>query len=99
MALDLANVISRVVKCMFDFKLISNAVISVSIHTDFGLSGAAEQLNALKAARDAGDLSQEEYLKELQRRGVLRKGFDFESNEKALALESETKPVENAPAE
>lgn len=99
MALDLANVISRVVRCMFDFKLISDAEIKVSIHTDFALSGAAEQLNALKAARDAGDLSQEEYLKELQRRGVLRAGFDFDSNEKALALESESKPLENVPAE
>jgi hypothetical protein len=71
----------------------------ISIHTDFALSGAAEQLNALKAARDTGDLSQKEYLKKLQLRGVLPAGFDFEGNEKALALESESKPVENVLAE
>mgnify|MGYP003403969016 FL=1 len=62
---------------------------SVKVFTDFDVDGeGAEDLTQLRAARDAGDLSQRSYWKELKRRNVLAPDFDPEKEEEALADEA-----------
>ena len=54
---------------------------SARVVTDFGPTEKdTVDLDALKAARDRGDISREKYLTELQRRDVLPDDFNFEEN-------------------
>ena len=52
-----------------------DAVGSVDVDTSFVDDSNQKDIDALIAARNAGDLSREEYLAELQRRGILDKDF------------------------
>lgn len=61
------------------------------VFTDFDIEGeGGEALTALKGMRDAGDLSQRTYWKEMQRRDVLSGDFDADAEETALLDEGPT---------
>lgn len=61
----------------------------VNINTDF-LIGLKEDNGAdtLDKARDRGDISQETYLSELKRRGILSANFDIEKERERIATEA-----------
>lgn len=53
----------------------------------YGVNSSPEELNALANARTMGDLSQEDYLQELKRRGLLRNDFSLADNTDRLSTE------------
>lgn len=69
------------------FNLISDLQVDVSVCTDYGVTITVEELNALSTARQMGDLSHDDYLKELKRRGILRADFDISANDDRLQQE------------
>ncbi|MCY1381171.1 hypothetical protein D9M69_690470 [compost metagenome] len=69
------------------FNLISDLQVDVSVCTDYGVTITVEELNALSTARQMGDLSHDDYLKELKRRGILRADFDIAANDDRLLQE------------
>lgn len=69
------------------FNLISDLQVDVSVCTDYGVTISVEELNALSTARQMGDLSHDDYLKELKRRGILRADFDIAANDDRLLQE------------
>lgn len=69
------------------FNLISDLQVDVSVCTDYGVTITVEELNALSTARQMGDLSHDDYLKELKRRGILRADFDISANDDRLLQE------------
>jgi len=69
------------------FNLISDLQVDVSVCTDYGVTITVEELNALSTARQMGDLSHDDYLKELKRRGILRADFDIAANDDKLLQE------------
>ncbi len=69
------------------FNLISELQVDVSVCTDYGVTITVEELNALSTARQMGDLSHDDYLKELKRRGILRADFDISANDDRLQQE------------
>lgn len=65
--------------------------IQSHMFTDFDIDGeGGEALTALKGMRDAGDLSQRTYWKEMQRRDVLSGDFDADAEEAMLLDEGPT---------
>ena len=61
---------------------------SVTINTDFGPDKIdPADVNTLNAARKGGDLSRQNYLKELRRRGMLADDFDEKENTRELDQE------------
>lgn len=69
------------------FNLVSDLQVDVSVCTDYGVTITVEELNALSTARQMGDLSHDDYLKELKRRGILRADFDISANDDRLLQE------------
>lgn len=59
----------------------------VDINTDYGITSNPEELTALAGARSLGDLSREDYLQEMKRRGILRNEFSLADNEDRLSTE------------
>lgn len=61
---------------------------TVAVQTEFGVTeGSAESLQVLQLSRQNGDISREQYTRELTLRGVLSDLFDRAENEKQLAQE------------
>lgn len=60
---------------------------NVDINTEYGINSSSEELTALANARTMGDLSQEDYLQELKRRGLLRNDFSLADNADRLSTE------------
>lgn len=69
------------------FNKVSKPDFKVDINTEYGISSSAEELTALASARTMGDLSQEDYLQELKRRGLLRNDFSISDNLDRLTTE------------
>jgi len=62
----------------------------VAVHTDYGITMSAEELQALTTGRQLGDISYEEFMHELKRRNVLRSGFDIDANKLRVQAEIES---------
>ena len=89
MARSLGNTLSKVLDVMALYVLVTDLSSKVHVHTDYGITMSAEELQALSTARQLGDLSHEDFMHELKRRGVLRAGFDFDANKDRVQAESE----------
>lgn len=87
LATNLAAGVEKVFEWLSRFNLISNAEFVVDINTDYGINVSNEELTALKDARTLGDLSREDYLQEMKRRGILRTEFSHSENSDRLATE------------
>ena len=86
-ALNLASAAERVLGWIAYFNKIAEPDFHVDIHTEYGINSSAEELTALANARTMGDLSQEDYLQELKRRGLLRNDFSISDNQDRLTTE------------
>lgn len=86
-ALNLASAVERVLGWIAYFNKVSEPDFQVDIHTEYGINSSAEELTALANARTMGDLSQEDYLQELKRRGLLRTDFSVADNADRLSVE------------
>lgn len=86
-AIHLGSALEKVMGWIAYFNRIAEPDFSVDIHTEYGITGSAEDLNALLQARTMGDLSREDYLNELKRRGLLRNDFSMSDNTDRLATE------------
>lgn len=74
---------------MGEYVLVFDLSSKVHVHTDYGITMSAEELQALSTARQLGDLSHEDFMHELKRRSVLRAGFDFDANKDRVQAEAE----------
>lgn len=72
---------------------------TVSVYTDFDQFTEGKDLDALRAMRDGGDLSQETYWSENKRRGVLSDEFDPETERVRLLKEVPADPDIGEPDE
>lgn len=86
-ALNLASAVERVLGWIAYFNKVAEPDFQVDIHTEYGINSSAEELTALANARTMGDLSQEDYLQELKRRGLLRSDFSVADNADRLSSE------------
>lgn len=86
-ALNLASAVERALGWIAYFNKIAEPDFNVDINTEYGINSAPEELAALANARTMGDLSQEDYLQELKRRGLLRNDFSVADNADRLATE------------
>ncbi|WP_409260775.1 DUF4055 domain-containing protein [Pseudomonas putida] len=86
-ALNLASALERVLGWIAYFNKVSEPDFQVDIHTEYGINSSAEELQALANARTMGDLSQEDYLQELKRRGLLPHDFSVSANADRLSIE------------
>jgi molybdopterin-biosynthesis enzyme MoeA-like protein len=57
------------------------------VDTEYGIGTTSEDLTALASARTMGDLSREDYLQEMKRRGILRNELSVSDNEDRLSTE------------
>ena len=87
MALNLASAVEKVLGWIAYFNKVSEPDFHVDINTEYGINSAPEELTALASARTMGDLSQEDYLQELKRRGLLRNDFSLADNADRLSVE------------
>jgi hypothetical protein len=87
MALNLASAIEKVVGWIAYFNKVAEPDFYVDINTEYGINSAPEDLTALANARTMGDLSREDYLQEMKRRGILRNEFSLADNEDRIATE------------
>ena len=61
---------------------------TVTVQTNFGITeGSAESLQVLQLSRQNGDLSRQQYVRELLQRGVLSDRFNTQENDKELSTE------------
>lgn len=87
LATSMAAGVEQVLTWLAQFNRISEPQFSVDIHTDYGITASNEELTALKDARMLGDLSRQDYLSELRRRGILTHDFNTQDNQDRLATE------------
>lgn len=87
MALNLASAVEKVFGWIAYFNKIAEPDFHVDINTEYGINTSAEEFTALANARTMGDLSQEDYLQELKRRGLLRNNFSVADNADRLSIE------------
>ncbi|MNP09577.1 hypothetical protein D3C76_1016890 [compost metagenome] len=87
MALNLAAAVEKVLGWIAYFNKIAEPDFHVDINTEYGINTSAEEFTALANARTMGDLSQEDYLQELKRRGLLRNNFSVADNADRLSIE------------
>ncbi|MDP9653515.1 UNVERIFIED_ORG: hypothetical protein J2W87_001424 [Pseudomonas putida] len=87
MALNLASAVEKVLGWIAYFNKISVPQFNVDINTEYGINSAPEELTALANARTMCDLSREDYLQEMKRRGILRNDFSIPDNEDRLSTE------------
>lgn len=86
-ALNLASAVERALGWIAYFNKVAEPDFHVDINTEYGINSSAEELTALANARTMGDLSQEDYLQELKRRGLLRNDFSLADNADRLSVE------------
>jgi len=86
-ACNLEAALEKTMYAIGKFNMISEPDFAVSVHKDYGINASAEEINALTQARTLGDLSREDYLSELKRRGIMRPEFNFEDNNDRLGME------------
>jgi len=86
-ALNLASAVERALGWIAYFNKVAEPDFHVDINTEYGINSSAEELTALASARTMGDLSQEDYLQELKRRGLLRNDFSVSDNADRLSVE------------
>ena len=86
-ALNLASAVEKVLGWIAYFNKVSEPDFVVDINTEYGINSAPEELTALANARTMGDLSQEDYLQEFKRRGLLRNDFSLPDNADRLSTE------------
>lgn len=86
-ALNLASAVERALGWIAYFNKVAEPDFHVDINTEYGINSAPEELTALANARTMGDLSQEDYLQELKRRGLLRNDFSIADNQDRLTTE------------
>lgn len=86
-ALNLASAAEKVLGWIAYFLKIAEPDFHVDINTEYGINSAPEELTALANARTMGDLSQEDYLQELKRRGLPRNDFSVVDNADRLSVE------------
>lgn len=87
LALNVASALEKGLGWMAYFNKIAEPDFQVHIDTEYGISSSAEDLSALANARTMGDLSREDYLQEMKRRGILRNEFSLADNEDRLSIE------------
>lgn len=87
MATATASAIAKVFEMLARFSRVPNATFVADINTEYGINASNEELQALANARANGDLSHQDYVTELKRRGVLRNDFSIEDNADRLATE------------
>lgn len=86
-ALNLASALEKVAGWIAYFNRVAEPDFSVDIETDYGITVSQEELTALQTARQLGDLSYEDYMQELKRRGILRADFSVSDNRDRLSTE------------
>lgn len=86
-AMNMASALESCLAGFAYFLKISASDFAVDINTDYGITSNPEELTALATARTMGDLSQEDYLQELKRRGLLRNDFSLSDNADRLSVE------------
>ena len=89
-AIIAVNMASALESCLAGyayFLKIATPDFIVDINTDYGITSNPEELTALANARTMGDLSREDHLQELKRRGILRNEFSVSDNEDRLSTE------------
>lgn len=86
-ALNLASAVEKVLGWIAYFNKVAEPDFHLDINTEYGINSAPEELTALASARTMGDLSQEDYLQELKRRGLLRNDFSVADNADRLSVE------------
>lgn len=86
-ALNLASALEKVLGWIAYFNKVAEPHFHLDINTEYGINSAPEELTALASARTMGDLSQEDYLQELKRRGLLRNDFSAADNADRLSVE------------
>lgn len=86
-ALNLAVAIEKAAGWIAYYNRISEPDFVVDINTEYGINSSAEDLTALANARTMGDLSREDYLQEMKRRGILRNDFSLADNDERLTTE------------
>ncbi|WP_242487911.1 DUF4055 domain-containing protein [Pseudomonas sp. TH31] len=87
LALNVANAMEIGLGWVAYFNKIADPDFQVHIDTEYGISSSTEDLTALASARTMGDLSREDYLQEMKRRGILRNEFSLADNEDRLSVE------------
>ena len=86
-ALNMASAVEKVLGWIAYFNKVAEPDFNVDINTEYGISSSPEELTALANARTMGDLSQEDYLQEMKRRGILRNDFRLVDNADRLSVE------------
>ena len=86
-ALNLASAVEKVLGWIAYFNKVAEPDFNVDINTEYGINSNPEELTALASARTMGDLSREDYLQEMKRRGILRNEFSLADNEDRLSIE------------
>ena len=87
LALSVANALEVGLGWVAYFNKIAEPDFQVHVDTEYGISTTSEDLAALANARTMGDLSREDYLQEMKRRGILRNEFSLSDNEDRLSTE------------
>ena len=85
--LNLASAVEKVLGWIAYFNKVAEPDFNVDINTEYGINSNPEELSALASARTMGDLSREDYLQEMKRRGILRNEFSLADNEDRLSIE------------
>lgn len=86
-ALNLASALVKMIGWFAYFSKVSEPDFHVDINTEYGINSAPEELTALTNARTMGDLSRDDYLQEIKRRGILRNEFSLADNADRIATE------------
>lgn len=86
-AMNMAAALEPCLACYAYFLKVIAPDFMVDINTDYGITSNPEELTALAGARTLGDLSREDYLQEMKRRGILRNEFSLADNEDRLSTE------------
>ncbi len=86
MVLNLASAVETVLGWIAYFSKVAEPDFHVDIYTEYSVNSSPEELTALDA-KTMGDLSQEDYLQELKRRGLLRNDFSLADNADRLSVE------------
>ncbi len=86
-ASQMASGLEKVMGWISGFNRLTEPDFKVDIDLEYGINVSPQDLAALQQARTMGDLSREDYLAELKRRGILRNDFSQADNEDRIATE------------
>ncbi|MDG3394285.1 DUF4055 domain-containing protein [Vibrio parahaemolyticus] len=84
----IAQGLKKALKLLGDFNIANVSDVEVKLNKDFGLSMSSTDVSALHAARAAGDLSYETYMRELKRRNIVDESIDLDKNREELSKEN-----------